>query len=215
MLFYTIHYILLNVLSFFSSLKSEGRNKLFLPVIFILLFLTAALRADHVDRDYMVYFNKFSRILTNIDYFKSGNYIYYEPAFYFIPLFSKFIFGSYYVQMSFAIFAFLGVYFRFKSLYLSNSYFLSLCLYISSWFLLHEMTQIRVGVATGIVYYGLKYIKSREYLKYILCVIGGAFFHYTSVIFIIVLFLKPNSFSPKAYIVLLSSCLLLNIGGIG
>ena len=104
-----------------------------IPIVFLILFLFSALRTEGVSRDYEGYYERLSKLVNNVDYFESA-YMYFEPSLYFIPLFTKVIYQKLYVELSFVVFAFLGVLFKLRSFEYSNSFFLSVFLYISSRF---------------------------------------------------------------------------------
>lgn len=53
-------------------------------------------------------------------------------------------------------------------------------LYISFYFVLHEMTQIRAGVVSALFLLAVYYIAKKEKRKALLLIIVGSFFHYSS-----------------------------------
>lgn len=66
---------------------------------------------------------------------------------------------------------------------ISLSVYGSLCVYVSNFFVLHEMIQIRAGIASGLVLWAIKYAIERKGLKF-LCICALALtFHQTALIF--------------------------------
>ncbi len=224
MLPYFIPYILSFLL---SSLPVFYRKieKLIFPIVFFVLFVFAASRGIYVDRDSPTYVDIFQKLLgSQVEYLTFNRIAIYEPSFYIIPLISHFLVGeSYYLYLTFSIFAFLGVYFKLKSFYLSNSFFLSVIFYVSSLYFLHEMTQIRIGVATGILLLSLRYVYNRKFFPFILLIIFACFFHYSSILFFPVYFLDRYKIHKNlslfaiigAYILATFKVNILQVSGIG
>ncbi|MDC0280904.1 EpsG family protein [Akkermansiaceae bacterium] len=113
-------------------------------------------------------------------------------------------------RILFVIYAILGVSLKFFAIKkLSKYIFFSVAIYISNYFILHEMIQIRTGVASGIILLSLVHVYKREKGKFILCILGASLFHYSAVIFLFQWFLKPNRFNayynvaliPFAYVI--------------
>lgn len=102
------------------------------------------------------------------------------------------------VHSLFFIYAFIGVglkLFAFRKL--SSMYFLPLVIYISYYFMLHEMTQIRAGIASGLFLLSLKPIaegKKKEAALILLCALA---FHYSSAILFPILLLNNKALTPK------------------
>jgi hypothetical protein len=93
--------------------------------------------------------------------------------------------------------------------YLSNSFFLTIILYVTSLFLLHEMTQIRVGVAAGILCLSLKSVYERKLGRFLLFILAACFFHYSSLLFVVVYFLNPHTFNKTLFIsAIIAGCVL-------
>jgi EpsG family len=119
-------------------------NALFL-VAFALLFVVAGLRTVGAGRDSETYSNDIRSIIQTHDY----NFGAYEPTFYLIINISKFFFTDP-VRGVFVIYAFLVVSLMLWAIRKSSSFpVLSLILFSCIYFVLHEMIQIRVGVAAA------------------------------------------------------------------
>lgn len=104
----------------------------------------------------------------------------------------------------FVIYAIIGVTLKAHAIRkISPLFFYSLVIYISNYFILHEMIQIRVGVASAFILLSLVPLHDRS-VKYFLLLIGFAsFFHYTSIIFLSLWLLKSNKFNSIVYVSLI------------
>lgn len=171
-------------------------RKVWLASAAVLLFLFAALRHSSVGRDYEVYADTFRTVVASR--FDTLLLLFYEPSFFVFPVIFSSL-GYEPVVPSIICFAFLGVFTKVFSLSISPSLSLSILLYVSSFFLLHEMTQIRVGVASGIFLVALKYLKSGDKVKYTFLILLATLFHYSSLLYLLVLFFTPTK---RSYLLL-------------
>lgn len=209
MFFYVFNFFLLAWISLLGSVKKVNKSVITVIVILI-LFAIAAMRGP-IDNDYNTYKQYFTQILHH-NYFTYRQFTLYEPAYYFIPRLAEWMSSHYFLQISFALFALLGVTLKVKALNeLSNSFFLSCLLYISGFYILHEMTQVRVGVAAGFLLLSLKYVERKELSRFLLFILLASLFHYSSVLFLPVYFFSANTFNRNCYILLLIAVYLLAI----
>lgn len=214
MIIYYIQYLVVSLISFLSVFKQKNTLKI-AAIVFVILFSLVAFRDKNIDRDYNVYLQYFNLLSgDNVNYFKEKILV-YEPSNYFIPLFFKLILGNkYFIHFSFITFAFLGVFLKLKSLKLSNSFFLSILLYLTNFYLLHEMTQIRAGVATGLFLISLPYLYERKQYKYMLIISMACFFHYSSILFFPLYFIiKPNTLNKKFWLTILTIVSIISLTG--
>ncbi|EEW5791364.1 EpsG family protein, partial [Escherichia coli] len=164
--------------------KTKLSNVIYFAIS-ILLIMFAAFRGD-IDRDHQNYINIYGYIL-------NGQLYLIEPTFYLFTYISKWIANDYYFL--FIIYAFIGVLCK---LFVINKYsyvpLLSLLVYYSNSFFLHEMTQIRVGVAVGLCFLSLSFLIRKNNLAYCLIVGLATLFHYSACLFFIFLI------SPKGVI---------------
>lgn len=189
MVIYYLYYIILYLLSLLT-LKDRRYVPYIACIVFVLLFLLCALRGPGVDRDYGTYIYNAEKMLKRLDYFDFRNLIYYEASYYIFASFSIKILNS--MQYFFIFYALIGVWLKLKATtYYTNSFFLSILLYFSSWYLLHEMTQIRAGVAVGILSLSIKDIYDRKPTRFIVKFLIACSFHYSSVFFFPAYFLNP------------------------
>lgn len=174
------------------------KNTIIYFLFFILLFLISGFREVGIDLDsvnYSIYINKFIQ-----DGWVNLSHI--EPSFFIITYISNLTFSNP-VLGTFLIYSFLGLGLKFYSIYkYSLIPILSIIIYISLYFILHEMTQIRVGVASGIFLYSIKDIKTKNFSRYFIKFLIAFAFHYTSIIMIPLYFLTSDKINIKNYLFL-------------
>lgn len=136
--------------------------------------------ADHIN-----YVDKYHEII-------KGDHELIEVSFIFFSYLSYWILGN--ALVLFIIYAFIGVSLKFVAIkQLSNLWFLSIIIYLGNFYILQEMTQIRVGVATGFFLLSIKPIYERDWKKFLLF-FGFAFlFHYSALIMLPLWFLPSKS----------------------
>ena len=151
-----------------SRLESNTRNNL-LFILACVLALVAGLRPDDIDHDYMTY----------VEMYEKSFSITTEITFIIITSIVKFLF--YNVVALFLIYALFSVFVHVYAIKkLTSLCFLSLLVYLSNYFLLHEMNQIRVGVAAGLFLVALFYLNDGNRRKYLLFALFATLFHYTA-----------------------------------
>ncbi len=205
--------LLINIVFFILVLyllfhKSGYNNNFVFSFFAFVFFLLSAFRVENFDRDYQSYVY----IFNNIDDFLG----YIEISIFVIIKFLKGINANY--LSLFVIYAFLGVVLKFYTINkLSVFPMVSLLLYFSYSFLLHDLTQIRVNVAIGFMLCSLIPYFDRKYWLSALLFLLGVVFHYSTFVFLIVLFLDKSKMSkiwhyviPISYIVGLFSLYLYN-----
>lgn len=67
------------------------------------------------------------------------------------------------------------------------------------YFILHEMTQIRAGVAAAIFLLALEDIKNRNFKIYLIKTILAMMFHYSAIIMIFVYLFNPNKMNVRFF----------------
>ncbi len=193
-LIYYILFVLITTIVTVSFFLKKYRTIAFVA-IGVILILFAGLRAEDIDRDYVSYVDNYKRIGTLRDF--SGNdladlIVWLEPSIIFISLLVHSVFNT--PLMLFIIYAILGVSFKLKAIKkISPEYYLiPLLLYTTHFFFLHEMTQIRAGVACGISFLSLPYIKDKKPINFILFTLLACCFHYSAIMFLPLYFLKDQ-----------------------
>jgi hypothetical protein len=152
----------------------------------------AGFRPIGIDKDSQNYANI---IKSNINV----NLIDKEPGFWIIKYINDNIFNGN-IRTVFLIFTIIGVSLKILAIKkYSLTTTLSVFAYICLYFILHEMTQIRVGVATGIFLLALEDIKKRDFKNYFLKTIIAIFFHYSAFIMIFIYILNPYIINRKLF----------------
>lgn len=151
----------------------KGHNKsIYYFCFFILTFVLVAFRDGDSLNDYNNYVDLYNSNSRNGEV---------EYSFYVIRNISRKL-GDF--RILFFIYALFCVGIKFMSFYrLTNLLFLTLVVYISNIMLLHDMTQIRAGVASGIFLFSIPYLERQEKVKYLLCVLAATFFHNSGLLF--------------------------------
>lgn len=199
------------LLFFFSILLLfvvfQTKNVLINKVIFFCLILSliilAGFRDSTVDRDYHVYL--FYWQLRQVDV---------EISFVILKNFLK-----NYLNLPFATllitYAILGVTTKLIGIKrISPFFYLSCLVYFSHYYLLHELTQIRAGVATGFFLIALYYLYERKAEYFIFFVICAGFFHYSAFIALPLWFIRKDSKNIYIYTLLIPIGYILHfIGG--
>ena len=189
-------FILFSIVAFLP-IANKKLKEIILYCLGFILILIAAFRGPNVDKDHMNY----------IDYFKENDFKLVEPSFVIITRILK-LFTSNPASI-FVVFAIIGVSLKIKAIkQLSELWLLSIVIYTSYFFILHEMTQIRAGVASAILLLCVKPIYERDWKRFLLFTFLAVSFHYSSLIILPFWFLghKPRKilllFSiPVAYMI--------------
>ncbi len=164
------------VLASFTLLAAYNINRRYYQLLYLILglglVLLTGLRDGDSVRDYHTYVNMYNAI-------KSGAPVLTEISFKLIALFSS---SS---LILFIIYAILGVTAKCYAIkQIGSTLGLSILIYMSNFFILHEMTQIRAGVAAGILLLSVKYIYNRDRKRFIFCVVAACLFHISALIMI-------------------------------
>lgn len=208
---YVVIFLLILASCFVPEDKQRERDWaiLFFGVVLVLL---AGFRGEGVSKDYHVYKAYFNEASSYSEYFSNT---FREPSFIFIPVTLKKL-GIYSEWSVFTTFAIIGVLINFIAIYKFSPYpAISILVFYSNYFVLHEMTQIRVGIACGFLLFSLEHVKNRNIVKFLIFILLGTFFHYTALIFIPVYFLNTQRISKVFYFMLLSASILLAIVNFG
>lgn len=104
------------------------------------------------------------------------------------------------VHILFLFYAFWGVLLKFKAFRIlsPDMWFVPVIVYLSFIFQLHEMTQIRTGVMSGLFLLAIQPIAERRWVKSLLLIGIGAFFHISALALIPLVFLSNKDMSLKS-----------------
>lgn len=203
MLFYYIPFLL----SIFSLYISSGRFKYTQVLVYCLAFvliIIAGFRKSTVDNDYLAYASLFKDIDKPLNYFTNySSYYFLEPAYFLIPSVIKNVFGAGIVWV-FVVFAALGISFKFRAiLKLTDFPFLSIAVYVIHYYLLHEFTQIRSGIVSGLLLLSVPAIYAKQKYKFLLITLFALCFHYMAIFLLPLYFLNPSRINKLKYYLLL------------
>ena len=191
--------------SLFFIFKNEQTKSIPYFLLGSLIFISS-FKSQYDSRDYLNYINAF----------KSINYLNFnykfEPSFIIIINLIK-LFSSNPVIL-FIIYSIIGVGLKFKAIFKYSNFILgSIIVYISNFFILHEFTQIRAGVAAAFILLSYKYLLNKQYYKYVIFILIAFTFHYTAILFLPILFLNCRSINKLIWFFILLFSLLLVLYG--
>lgn len=210
MVIYIAYFAFFVVLAVQYELK-PFRNNLFLILSVLLLGLLAGLRGPEVSRDYETYqlnFDLIKDVSQKSDVFTPL----LEPGFTGIVMVFRFLFTYNYglaIMLFFGIVSVLLKTISFKHLSV-NPYFVIL-FYYSHYFLLHEMTQIRIGLASAIFFVSLIYYIKGNRRAFVMLILIATFFHYSAIMYLLLLLFDSRYFNKYVYSVVLGLALILGV----
>lgn len=145
-------------------------------------------------------------------YFKiiEDNDIVLEPTFILIAAIVRALNND--VFWGFMIYLFLGIFIKlFAIKRLTNLYFLTFAFYISSYWIYHELIQIRVGVAAGFFLMAIKPLYERNLKYFLFYSLLAIAFHYSAILILPLWFINKDLKWSVFYTLLIPSCMLLYI----
>jgi hypothetical protein len=208
MLIYIIYFIFIAILAIQYEFTPFKNNYLLVAVI-ICLALLAGLRDINVSRDYYNYQYIFDTVYEITD----NHFVYlisFEPGFIAIVIFFRKLFESNYgvAIMLFYALASLGIK-VFTINRLSINPYLTLLFYFSYFFVLQEMTQIRIGLASGIFLISLFSFLRGKRAIFIGLILLATCFHYSAIFYLALLFFDTTRFNRNLYVGILILSLIL------
>ena len=200
--------VIASILAIICDHISLRKSKLLYVFLGLFLILIAGLRDGENMPDYSMYNDLYNQIVN-----ENYSYLIEITFIVIVRLSNQLIEGN--SIFFFVIYAILGVSLKlFTIKKLSNFCFYSLVIYISNYYILHEMIQIRVGIASAFILLSIVPLYNRDFKSFI-ALIGCAFlFHYSSFIFILLWFLKPDKFNKKLYFSLIPIAYIVSFKGI-
>ena len=155
-------------------------------VVAAILALAAGLRTPGFDRDSLQYLAELNRTFSEIDLSSK------EPAFWLLQQLNLRFFASEYTHF-FLMFAACGVSIKLLSISILSKWRVwSVFVYIALFFVMHEMTQIRAGVAIGLVFLSSKFIIERRLSSFLVLIFLASLFHYSAIVFCFLYFVRSN-----------------------
>lgn len=186
-----------------NGLSSKSSNSLYI-ILVICLVCVAGFRSGSSLPDYATYAGYYSNVV-------AGQLSYFiEISFVLLAKLSNIILADNSIVL-FVIYAIIGVSLKTYAIKkLTPLFFLSLLIYISNYFILHEMIQIRAGVATAFILLSIVPLYDRSLKNFVLLIGLAALFHYSSIIFLLLWFLKTKRFNRMLFVSLLPLSYLLH-----
>jgi len=203
MFFYFAVFLVIAALSILS-LRSSSKRLVFAMFIAAFLILIAGLKQPGVDFDSTNYVYFFNSIGEPLDYFTHfSDYYFNEIAYYLLPSILNTIFHAGPVWF-FLIIAAIAIPLKFAAIWqLTEFQLLSVLVYFCHFFILHDMTQIRQGVASGILLFSLPEIEKKNLLRFSLLLCFGTLFHYVTIIFFPFFFLNTRKLNKLVFYAIL------------
>ena len=185
--------------------KKAKAQILFLSGILLILF--AGFRSDKVGADYETYEMLYQSIQSSSDLFANPLQFFgnskLEPSFLIISSFIKAHFNDG-IKVLIFLYAILGISLKIKAIQKTSDYkLLSLLIYFSSIFFLHDMNQIRAGVAIGFLLLSIPYIVEKNFKMFFFLLLIAVFFHYSAIIFGLFYFVNNKKLNQTFYILIL------------
>ena len=189
----------------YVNLKCNQRSKKVLFIIHLFLLLSLVLMAGYRDgfryADYGIYVSAF--------YYGNDTM---EFSFHILSdIANRIDHGNYYVL--FLLYALLGVFLKSIGIWRMSSFpYASMAMYVSFFYILHELIQIRVGVASAIGLIALGEIYNKNLFRFLLLIALAACFHASALFYILFYFIDCRSFDRNKWIIygiLLASCSIL------
>lgn len=179
------------------------RNKyLFLSFVTIVLF--CGLRYD-VGFDYAGYVDIFYNIKYDLP-------TYVEPGFIFInQLFAKFNRGYVFVFLLMSTITYIIIFTLIKKYDNIHNYVFFLFVFQ---LLFQINNQCRQGLAIAIFYIALYYLQQKKKLKYVILILIGSLFHYSLILFLILIFYREINLKSRTWIILMFVSYCVSIVGI-
>lgn len=187
------------------------RYRFFLYILMgFVMVLIAGLREIGLDPDSANYEYSFQH------YYQSSEMGMVEPSFTLISAVLNVFTDN--VHLLFLVYALLGVTIKLYAFKKNlQCIFVPMMLYISFYFVLHEMTQIRAGVVSALFLLAVYHIAKKEKRKALLLIIVGSFFHYSSLALLPTLMFGNKNLNRKENIMialLIPLSYLIYFGGI-
>lgn len=209
MMVYILYFIFLAILAIQYEFI-PFKNTLLLWIVMIALVLLAGLRGIDVSKDYYSY----RYISDNIYDLTSTNDLSYlavfEPGFIAIILLIRKIVTSNYVIALMLFYAVTSIPLKLYSIKrLSINPYLTILIYFSYFFLMQEMAQIRIGLASAIFLIALIPFFNGKRRVYAGLIIFATIFHYSAIFYLLLLFFNTNKFNRNQYTILLLLSILL------
>ncbi|MBL3547348.1 hypothetical protein J2787_003068 [Chryseobacterium rhizosphaerae] len=187
--------------------KIKTVNKITIVILFLSLLYIACIRDENSVNDYELYI---------------GAWIYstyekttIEASFLFIRDILRDTLQLHYKSI-FIVYAILGVGTKFWGIKrLADNFYLAVLVYISHFFILHELTQMRAGVAAGFILIALKPLYDKNLKQYLIFIGLATLFHYSAALMLPLWFLNRDKNNKYFYYFLIPTGYIIYFLGLG
>lgn len=150
--------------------RKSFRNRLYLIGIFMILFLTAALRFD-IGNDYRQYTQTAHEAYV-------GGYVVTEAGFNWLVRVLYWMAGGEYYELVFAVFAFATLFFFLKAFVRQSADFSqTFFLFMTFGLYFQTFNTVRYYLALAIALYAMKYVLEKDYIRFVFWILAAALFH--------------------------------------
>lgn len=215
-----IYYLIFFAIAVFAILNDKftlKTKKQIFGFFGVFLILFAGLRGLNVDNDYRTYFNYFQETSTIGTLFANPKYFFsriagnIEPSIIIIMASIRTISSQWFPVVIF-FYAMISITLKLIAIKRLTEFLpYSMLIYFSGIFILQDMTQIRIAVATGFLMLSITYIVNREFKSFVILLLLSVFFHYSAIIFAPFYFLNSKSINKVLYIFLIGISIILGI----
>ena len=201
MLLYIAYFVVLAALAVVWDYQPFPRLPALLLVILMLGFM-AGLRGPFVARDYADYQHSFDAIYGYYSEIRGGRiFTFFEPGYVLLVTALRALAPLNYGAVCMLFFAFGSIILKTHAANrLSLNPFLAMLFYYSHYFFLHEMTQVRIGFASAIIFIGFIYYLRGEWLKYVGFVLLATLFHYSAILYLGIFVFNSKKLNTPIYI---------------
>ena len=189
-----ILFFLLLLISYIFPPKAGGKNKVFLFLTFMLLFVIAAFRSYTVGNDTPEYYRVFKLISSTNSIQNALTVSRYDVGYIVLNYIVSHLHGDFTMLLCIITGFYLISVLRVLNKYSSNIRIAVLAFFAFSAFY-DIMNVLRQSIAIAIFLFSLDFLIERKPLKYFAIVICATFFHSTSIILLLVYFVPRANFS--------------------
>jgi hypothetical protein len=185
------YFLVFSLISFFCYTNIKQKEVIFWFLVALLICVAGF--SGNVSRDHAYYLLGYKNVL-------NGKYVGEYSFKLIVLLVNKLFHNSLYL---FLIYAILGVTLKAIAIKrLTKFWFFSLLIYFSFYFFLHEMTQLRAGVASAIILLSIPAIYNRKIWQFLLIAFLAFFFHFSALALFPLYFLSRNKIQIWFYLLI-------------
>ena len=137
-----------------------------------------------------------------------------EPAFFAIKWIAN-LAPDYNILIALFLYALFGITLKLIAIRkLTEFWFIALAVYISNYYMLHDLIQVRAGVASGFLLLCIKPLYERNSRRFLFLALIAFVFHYSAIIIFPLWFLSPKTFKKKFWLLIIPVAYVLYFVGI-